>query len=362
MSKAIWDNPNWPNVTYDVEGMRPFEDRYIYLCGITAGSTYNLPMYLQSSIGIALLEEEGIYTSLIEGEELNRSTLHSSLRRLLSQLKPMSPPRPEDAVAGFLTATAGSLHAPLTEAVLSNLDKIVLSGRAAKGAGGQLRDSSKGIHNQPCYIGDETQPFVPPETLDVPTQMAHWLAWFNSSASHIPALTRAAIAHLWFCAIQPYEAGNGYLVRAITQMALRHSHGSNPVCMLSEILHLDQANYRERLCAALHQGELNQWLSYFAQTILKAQERSIDRIRHALSKDRFHEHFAHLINDRQNNVVSRMLADGPDGFAGGISAAEYRSITRASTPTTTRDLNKLVERGILRKVGRLRYARYHIAI
>ena len=57
-----------------------------------------------------------------------------------------------------------------------------------------------------------------------------------------------------------------------------------------------------------------------------------------------------------------MYATGPDGFHGGFSASHYMIITGATVPTTTRDLNDLVRRGVLSRTGERRYTRYHLAI
>lgn len=57
-----------------------------------------------------------------------------------------------------------------------------------------------------------------------------------------------------------------------------------------------------------------------------------------------------------------MFREGPDGFAGGLSAGNYRTITGASLASATRDLADLVERGALIRSGERRYARYRLAV
>jgi Fic family protein len=56
-----------------------------------------------------------------------------------------------------------------------------------------------------------------------------------------------------------------------------------------------------------------------------------------------------------------MFAEGPDGFKGGLSAQNYRTITDAASATATRDLADLVELGALRREGERKYARYYLA-
>jgi Fic family protein len=48
--------------------------------------------------------------------------------------------------------------------------------------------------------------------------------------------------------------------------------------------------------------------------------------------------WAGQLNDRQMQILRRMLEEGPDGFEGGMRAKKYMTITGASKATATRDL------------------------
>lgn len=56
----------------------------------------------------------------------------------------------------------------------------------------------------------------------------------------------------------------------------------------------------------------------------------------------------------------RLFREGPDGFVGGLSAKNYMSITGAKIATTTRDLNDLVKKNILKRTGERKATRYFI--
>ena len=47
------------------------------------------------------------------------------------------------------------------------------------------------------------------------------------------------------------------------------------------------------------------------------------------------------------NKINKMLDAGKDGFEGGMTAKKYISIARTTKATATRDLQELVENGIL---------------
>lgn len=92
--------------------------------------------------------------------------------------------------------------------------------------------------------------------------------------------------------------------------------------------------------------------------IIQAQEDSMKLLQFLLKKSQILTALAGKINPRQEKALIRMFAEGPDGFVGGLSAEKYIAITQAPRATATRDLNDLVEKGALTKVGELRYTRY----
>ena len=68
------------------------------------------------------------------------------------------------------------------------------------------------------------------------------------------------------------------------------------------------------------------------------------------------------INARQEKVLLRMFAEGLDGFKGGLSAKNYRTITDAATATVTRDLAELVKLGALKREGERKSTRYYLLL
>jgi Fic family protein len=81
-----------------------------------------------------------------------------------------------------------------------------------------------------------------------------------------------------------------------------------------------------------------------------------------VAKAKFYEMHRSTLNKRQAKVVARMFREGIDGFKGGLSAENYISITGTSRATATRDLQNLVEKGALTRIGELRHTRYHLGL
>ena len=106
--------------------------------------------------------------------------------------------------------------------------------------------------------------------------------------------------------------------------------------------------------------QITDWLTYFADTVLEAQNNTIERVDFYIAKAKFYDQLRGQLNERQEKVIARMFREGIDGFAGGLSAENYIGIAKSSRATATRDLQDLVEKGALTKTGALRHTRYYL--
>jgi Fic family protein len=207
--------------------------------------------------------------------------------------------------------------------------------------------------------------FEAPPSNTVPAEMSHFIAWFNDSApasvNPLPAITRAAISHLWFESIHPFEDGNGRIGRAIAEKALAQNLAAPTLTALAETIHRHRKAYYAALQLGSQSNDIDAWLTWFADIVIEAQARTITRIRFLIDKTRLLDRLRGQINERQEKALLRLFREGPDDFAGGLSAGNYRTITGASLATATRDLNDLIEKGALIRTGERRYARYHLA-
>jgi hypothetical protein len=108
--------------------------------------------------------------------------------------------------------------------------------------------------------------------------------------------------------------------------------------------------------------QIDGWMTYFANTILKAQDNTIKRVDFHAAKAKFYEKLRDQINERQAEVIARMFKEGIEGFKGRLSADNYISISKTWRATATRDLQDLVEKGALPKIRELRHTRYFLNI
>jgi Fic family protein len=196
--------------------------------------------------------------------------------------------------------------------------------------------------------------------------MKRFVAWFNDTAPGgkrpVPPLTRAGIAHLYFVCIHPFEDGNGRIGRALAEKSLAQNLGQRSLIALAYTIERKRKDYYAALERNNRDLDITDWMTYFADTVLAAQNNTIKRVDFYVAKARFHERLRGKLNERQERAIARMFREGIDGFKGGLSAENYITISKTSRATATRDLGDLVEKGALTRTGELRHTRYHLNI
>jgi len=123
-----------------------------------------------------------------------------------------------------------------------------------------------------------------------------------------------------------------------------------------------QKEYYQALEAASRTLDITDWLVWFAAAVIEAQRRTEAQLAFVIDKVRLMWRVGQDLNPRQERALLRMFEAGPAGFAGGLSAKNYMTITGAATATATRDLAELVTLGALRRTGDLKATRYHLAV
>jgi Fic family protein len=363
--KWNWQQEEWPNFKHKKSSLEAFEQAFLRQSGVYLGSMKSPVHQDQAAMAIELLCTEAMKTSEIEGEMLNRQSVQSSIRRHfgLAVAKQKAPPA-EQGIADLLVHLYKTFDRPLTHADLHAWNAMVTQGRKDLRAMGAYR-----AHADPMQIvsGPMHNPkvhFEAPPSEHVWAEMTAFVDWFNQTAPNekgaLPALARAGLAHLHFVSIHPFEDGNGRLARALAEKALAQSTGRPTLLALSQTIQSDRKAYYQALESNNQKMEITPWLAYFANVVLLAQARTLLHVDFLIQKTRLHDLLRGRLNARQLKAVNRMFSEGPGGFTGGLSAANYISITRASHATATRDLQGLVEIGALKKTGELKYTRYHL--
>ncbi len=225
----IWQQPDWPRLRWDEARLSPLLARARLAQGKVLGAARLLDVNLTLEAMAAILVEDGLTTSAIEGERLDLDTVRSSVARRLG-LPTVGLPTPPRGVDGLIdvlldatrhhdaTLTVGRLlgwQAALCPTGYSGLHAIQV---------GSLRG------DEPMQVvsgghGREKVHFVAPPRAGLDAEVERFLAWFNAPPTDLDGLVRAGLAHLWFVTLHPFEDGNGRLARAITDMALSQDEG-----------------------------------------------------------------------------------------------------------------------------------------
>ena len=177
--------------------------------------------------------------------------------------------------------------------------------------------------------------------------MQRFLEWFELPP-HIDAVLKAAIGHLWFVTIHPFDDGNGRMARAIADMALSQADGSKDrFYSMSSGIEQQRKEYYQNLETA-QRGSLNitTWLTWFLQCLDHTIEDAEKTLGSVLRKAKLWQRInTDPVNERQRKVINRML----DHFEGHLNTSKYAKLAKCSTDTALRDIRELLERGILVK-------------
>jgi Fic family protein len=360
-----WEQPGWPEFTYDSSALTPLEQQFLRRSGEFIGVFRHVGRDDQDALRIELISDEALKTSAIEGEILDRDSVQSSLRQqfgLARQTRPAPPA--ERGIAEMMADLYRSFGDPLTHEVMFRWHRMLMTGDRHIQTVGSYRTHMEAMQVVSNRLHDPRVHFEAPPSARMNAEMDAFVAWFNETSPGgtrpLPALTRAGIVHLHFVSVHPFEDGNGRIGRALAEKSLAQNLGQPTLIALSYTIE----RARKAYYAALHRNsrdlDITDWLVWFAETALEAQHTTIRRVDFYIAKARLYEKLQSRLNARQEKVLARMFREGIDGFKGGLSAKNYITITGTSRATATRDLQELVALGALTRVGELRHTRYHL--
>ncbi len=371
----IWQHPNWPSFSWDVEPLAPLlractqaQGQLLGMIG-ASGAAANVERELD-----ALLQNV-ITSSAIEGEQLNVESVRSSLAKRLGLASDERVTARSEGLAELMLDATQQYDMPLTSKRLMRWHQLLFPEPSALTAYPIQVGALRGPEPMQVVSGRIDRPvvhFEAPAREGLEQKLDDFFYWFNSSRVDptLDPLIRAGIAHFWFVTLHPFDDGNGRLTRAITDLAL--AQGEHQAirfyAMSASILARRQDYYR--ILEATQRGGLNitEWLVWFLQTLLHTFEQAIQRINRVLAKARFWQaHRDDGLSPEQIKVLNRLLngdllSEKPDaGFTGGISAAQYQAVAKVSKATATRHLQDLLEKDCLVKLpGGGRSTRYQI--
>ncbi len=313
----------------------------------------SLGFSLRAEAALQTLTTEIIKSSEIEGENLNRDSVRSSIaRRLGMDIGALAPAdRNVEGVVEMILDATQNYRAPLTPARLFGWQAALFptgySGMRQI-AVGRWRDDARGpmqVVSGP--IGQERVHFEAPPSARLDQEIADFLQWFEADDGTDPVL-RAGLAHLWFVTVHPFDDGNGRIARAIADMALARSEQSAQCFYsMSAQIRIERSAYYDELEKTQAGGlDITPWLEWFFGCLDRAIEQSEKALGSVLQKARFWEIHAHKpFNDRQRLMLNKLL----DGFEGKLTSSKWAQLAKCSQDTALRDILDLIEQNALAK-------------
>jgi len=347
----IYELIDWPHFRWNHEVLaRPLAD-VRHRQGLLIGHMGALGFNLRQESVLQTLTTDVLKSSEIEGEKLDAGQVRSSIALRLGMdigaLKPADS-KVEGVVEMMLDATR-HYQQPLTADRLfawhSALFPTARSGMHKITAGAWRDDSNGPMQVVSGPIGRERVHFEAPAASRIDQEMHAFLDWFNVDADMDPVI-KAALAHLWFVTVHPFDDGNGRIARAIADMALARSENSSQrFYSMSAQIRQERNLYYEILERTQKADmDITRWMQWFLECLGRAIDGAQTALSAVLAKASFWERIRGIaINDRQKLVLNRLL----DGFEGKLTTTKYAKLTNSSHDTALRDIAFLVENGVL---------------
>lgn len=349
----LYNNQNWPIFEWNSEKLLPLLAYVRNRQGKLIGKMGALGFELQNEANLEILTIEILKSTEIEGEFLDREQVRSSIaRRLGLDISGLvySERNVDGIVDLMLDATKKydkeltkerlfSWHASLFPAGQSGMYKII--------TGNWREDSTGPMQVVSGVLGKEKVHYQAPPANKIENEMQIFFDWFNLEQNIDPVL-KAAIAHLWFVMLHPFENGNGRISRALSDMLLaRSDEQSYRFYSMSTQIRKERNSYYDIL-EKTQKGSLDitNWLEWFLNSLLHSIESSEKLLEKVIYKHEFWLRNSKVsINDRQRKILNMLM----DDFEGVLNTTKWAKIGKCSQDTALRDIQDLIEKGILTK-------------
>lgn len=354
MAEYIHQLPGWPKFRWDQDAVSPVLAHIRHRQGRLLGRMESLGFSLQKEAELATLTLDVVKSSEIEGEMLPADQVRSSIaRRLgLGTGGTVAADRDVEGVVEMMLDATQNFDAPLRDERLCAWHGALFptgrSGMRKIVAGAWRTDADGPMQVVSGPIGRESVHYEAPAAAILEKELSVFLAWANDSTDSTDTVLRAALAHLWLVTLHPFDDGNGRIARAVADWALARSENSpQRFYSMSAQIRQERSDYYDIL-ERTQRGtlEVTPWMEWFLACLGRAFDRTETTLAAVLGKARFWErHAREPMNSRQRDIVNRLL----DGFTGQLTTQKWATLTKSSHDTALRDIQRLIELGILKK-------------
>ena len=364
----IWQQPNWPDFHWQNDLILPQLRSVRLKQGILLGKAGAISNELSEEAALDTLLQNIITSSAIEGEKLNVQSVRSSLaKRLgLNSGSPYPTSNRSEGLAKMMLDAINNLDTPLTlerlfqwhEWLFPDISSSLQYIQVGALRGDDVMQVVSGRIDKPTVHFEAP----PRDVLNI--ELTRFIDWFNQSQDDVTLdpLLRAAICHLWFVTLHPFDDGNGRITRTLTDLALAQTDRQSIRLYAMSVTILEKRNdyYRVLEQSQRNTTDITTWMLWFLKTLEETLQLSLNKIDRILTKTRYWQHQDNVgLSAEQIKVLNRLLDGGEKGFEQGISASQYQKVAKVSKATATRHLGDLLARGYIEKLpGGGRNTRY----
>lgn len=356
MNVYIWNYYERPQLSHPLDHLEERLLSFVQKSGHLTGKLQALSPSDNLERVLQLMVDEAVTTSEIEGEVVSKLDVLSSIQRNLNIHPAVSSSgdRKSEGVGTLMALVRNQYNEPLSHEMLFEWHRALLEGTTDLHVGMYRTDPAPmQIISGP--MGRLTVHFEAPPATNLHAEMDAFIEWFNTSSRELPTLVwapiRAAIVHVYFESIHPFDDGNGRIGRALVEKCLSMDLGYPVPFSMSTVIMARRKEYYTQLERAQRSLEITDWITWFVDVLLESLDTSEAWIDFTIQKRHYFEKFGAQFNERQRKAVLRMFEAGPSGFEGGMNARKYGAINKTSKATATRDLQELLEIGAITRLG-----------
>ena len=350
LAMFLHERENWWQFRYDTERilcpLAAVRARIGTLCGRMAA----LGFEIQNETLLDALSVEIRKSSEIEGELLDLQQIRSSIASKLGidTSGVVASTHYIEGVVEMMLDALQNYRMPLSDERLFGWHSVLFpSGRSGlyKIEVGQYRTGEMQVVSGP--MGQEKVHYKAPLPQRVEPEMERFIRWVNDT-NDVEPIVKAAIAHLWFLTIHPFDDGNGRIARAITDMLLARTDGSSKrFYSMSRAILNNRKGYYAVLEHTQHgAGDITDWLLWFISALDDALTHTDETLASVFAKaDFWKAHDSRSFNARQYKMLNRLM----DGIEGKMNTSKWAKMCKCSSDTALNDINDLIQRGIMRK-------------
>jgi Fic family protein len=350
VSTYIYETESWPNFTWDADRVSPLLSEVRYLQGVLFGRLDALGFSVRDNTILSSIAEEIQKSSAVEGEILDLAKIRSSVARRLGLPMtdmPSTDHATEAIVDMMMDATQNYAEEITHERLYGWHAALFPTGRSGLYTikVGTYRTEEMQIVSG--AFGKEIVHYTAPKPESVHGEMQSLIDWLNQDSQTEPVI-KAALAHLRFVTIHPFDDGNGRIGRALTELLLARSESSGHryYSMSSRIMKARDAYYRVLEDTQRSGGDVTDWLLWFLECLCGAIEDSARSIDRAIQRNLFWDAYKDIeFNVRQRKMIEKFI----EGFDGGLRTSKWARMTDCSQDTALRDITDLIHKGVLGK-------------